>query len=125
MNINLGFTARKSKIAEKLLEEAAAAHIAVYRLRAEAKQKYEVGNPGLQYVTGLLNKLEVYINNSTGFFEVLEDEIAVNSIVGVRALADMERVRDRLNERIEIAKQTGNVVSFMKYKEMKNKPKGA
>jgi hypothetical protein len=89
-------------------------------------------------VNSLLKKQESYNRDSTEYFQAVEDEQAENSVVGIRTLRHMEMVyakreqqQANLAERIRVAKEAGNIVSFMDYKQMKalkvedEKPKGA
>ena len=93
------------------------------RLNAEADHQYKQNDPMLPYVKNSYAVIEEFIEEVTLLLDDLEDDRVYFGITGCQSLNEMKRRHDRLGERIKVAEQTGNVVSFLKYK--RTEPKGA
>lgn len=106
-------------------------------LRAWVEEKIGTDTKEYAQVNGLLKKQEIYNRDSTEYYQGIEDDLAENSVIGIRTLRHMEMVyakrekqQTNLAERIRVAKEAGNIVSFMDYKALKASedrevPKGA
>lgn len=128
---------RGTQLIERLLKEVSEARIAVMLLRAWVEEKIGTDTKEYAQVNGLLKKQEIYNRDSTEYYQGIEDDLAENSVIGIRTLRHMEMVyakrekqQTNLAERIRVAKEAGNIVSFMDYKALKASedrevPKGA
>jgi hypothetical protein len=126
------------QIVERLLKGVSDAKVAGMLVRAWVEEKFGADSKEYAQVNGLLKKQENYNRDSTEYFQAVEDELTGNSVIGIRTLRHMEEVyakreqqQANLAERIRVAKEAGNIVSFTDYKQMKalkveeDEPKGA
>jgi hypothetical protein len=70
------------KIIDVLLDQGGENHTYIHRLRAEARNTYGVRSDTYQYINSMLVALEQFINQSSRYFEAVQDIQADFSICG-------------------------------------------
>lgn len=120
------------QIIERLLREVADAGIGVMLLRAWLEEKFGANTKEYVQANSFLRKQEPFNRNALQYLRDIEEELAENSVIGIRTLRHMEMVYARreqqqanLAERIKVAREAGNIVSYMDYKALKASKAGA
>lgn len=110
--ITASLNKRKAGTSYDLLRKGLAAESAMLRLRAEAERVYPSGSKIGGYVGNWYDEVETYITESTADYEKLSELEMDASIAGDLSLNEMIRRRDRLNERIALRQEKGNIAHF-------------
>jgi predicted secreted acid phosphatase len=92
---------RGVKSIDTALEDTATASTALYRLRAEAKERYGVGTSGYKFVTDLLTKVEASNKSSTQVLEDVQDSVIDSGMNGSRFLNHLKSFFFKIWDRLE------------------------
>jgi hypothetical protein len=87
-----------------LLDTASEIHPYIHRLKAVARSTYGEKHETYKYISDYLAGFDQYINDTSRYFEAIQDDQAELSILGNLPLEIMEDRYKRLGQRIEAYK---------------------